>query len=115
MIDKVKSWVKDRHWVVIGCLVVLLMFKSCKVNFIERQMTYNTTKYELMLDSMQYTIDVYSLDNKDLYDSLSFIRAENNLLKELIKDIKKDKEYYRKQNRNLANVAEALSKKDTIK
>lgn len=115
MIDKIKSWVQDRHWVVISCLVVLLMFKSCKVNFIERQMNYNTTKYELMLDSMQYTIDVYSLDNKDLHDSLSFVRAENTMLKELIKDVKQDKEYYRKQNRNLANVAEALSKKDTIK
>jgi hypothetical protein len=42
------------------------------------------------------------------------LRAENAVLKNVITEIKADKEYYRKQNKNLAVVAENLSRKDTI-
>ena len=37
------------------------------------------------------------------------------MLKAIISEVKNDKEYYKKQNRNLVNMANNLSKKDTIK
>jgi cell division protein FtsB len=64
---------------------------------------------------MQAVIDERSIDTKDLCDTIHSLRAENTVLKDIIKDIKADREYYRKQNRDLANVAENLSKRDTIK
>ena len=115
MIDKVINWVRLHHWTVISALCVLLMFKSCKVNFNERQLEYNKHKYELVIDSMQDVIDNGNKDYESLLDTLHFVNRENIMLKELINETKQDKEYYRKQNRKLTDVAEVLSRKDTIK
>jgi septal ring factor EnvC (AmiA/AmiB activator) len=115
MIDKVINWVRLHHWIVISALCVLLMFKSCKVNFNERQIEYNKQKYEYVIDSMQTEIDNSNKDYEALLDTLHFVNCENMMLKELINETKQDKEYYRKQNRKLTDVAEVLSKKDTIK
>lgn len=115
MIDKVINWVRLHHWIVIGSLCFLLMFKSCRVNFNERQLEYNKQKYEYVIDSMQNEIDNSNKDYEALLDTLHFVNRENMMLKELINETKQDKEYYKKQNRKLTDVAEVLSRKDTIK
>ena len=100
---------------IVICLVCLVMLKGCQNCSTDRQMQFKTIYYEQVIDSMQSVIDERSIGTKDLCDTIHSLRAENTILKEVIKDIKADKEYYKKQNRDLANVAENLSKKDTLK
>ena len=113
--EKIKKWIKEHQSLIIGLLVLVLMLKGCSSCNMERRYEYQTIQYEYVIDSMQTVIDERSMDKKDLYDTIYSLRSENTILKEVLKETKADKEYYKKQNRNLANVAENLSKKDTIK
>ena len=108
-------WIKKYSMTIITILIALLLLKSCKSCSSERKYEYTKAKYNYTIDSMQLVIESKIYDNKLLNDTINNLRHENSLLKDVITDVKKDKEYYRKQNRNLANVAENLSKKDTIK
>ena len=113
--QKIKDWVKDHQSLIIGCLLLVIMLKGCTSCNNKRQYEYRIAQYEIIVDSLQTTLDERLLDKKDLCDTIHSLRAENTVLKSVIKEIKADKEYYRKQNRNLAVVAENLSKQDTIK
>lgn len=113
--EKIKTWIKDHYQLIIGLLIMVIMLKGCSSCNMERRYEYQETQYEYVIDSMQAIIDERSIDTKDLCDTIHSLRAENTVLKDIIKDVKADKEYYRKQNRDLANVAENLSKRDTIK
>lgn len=113
--NKIKTWIKEHYMLIIICLLMTLIFKGCKSCSSERKYEYTKAKYNYTIDSMQLVIESKIYDNKLLNDTINNLRHENSLLKDVIIDVKKDKEYYRKQNRNLANVAENLSKKDTIK
>lgn len=115
MKDKIKNWIKDHIALVIACLIMVIMLKGCQGCSMERRYEYQQVQYEQIIDSMQSVIDERSIDTKDLCDTIHSLRAENTVLKDIIKDVKADREYYRKQNRDLANVAENLSKRDTIK
>lgn len=112
--NKIKEWIKEHQSLIIGCLAIVIMLKGCQSCNLERRYDFMTTQYEQVIDSMQTVIDERSVNTKDLCDTIHSLRAENTVLKDVIKDIRADKEHYRKQNRNLANVAENLSKKDTI-
>lgn len=111
--DKIKIWIKEYQSLIIGLLILVVMLKGCQCCNIERQYEYQQFQYEYVIDSMQTIIDERLMDKKDLCDTIHSLRAENTVLKDVIKDMKSDKEYYKRQNRNLANVAENLSKKDT--
>lgn len=113
MFDKIKTWIKEYQSLIIGLLILVVMLKGCQCCNIERQYEYHQSRYEYVIDSMQTVIDERSMDKKDLCDTIHLLRGENTVLKDVIKDIRSDKEYYKRQNRNLANVAENLSKKDT--
>ena len=113
MFDKIKTWIKEYQSLIIGLLILVVMLKGCQCCNIERQCEYHQSRYEYVIDSMQTVIDERSMDKKDLCDTIHLLRGENTVLKDVIKDIRSDKEYYKRQNRNLANVAENLSKKDT--
>ena len=113
--EKIKTWIKDHYQLIIGLLIMVIMLKGCSSCNMERRYEYQETRYEYVIDSMQTVIDERSIDTKDLCDTIHSLRAENTVLKDIIKDIKVDREYYRKQNRDLANVAENLSKRDTLK
>ena len=113
--EKIKTWIKDHYQLIIGLLIMVIMLKGCSSCNMERRYEYQETQYEYIIDSMQAVIDERSIDTKDLCDTIHSLRAENTVLKDIIKDIKADREYYRKQNRDLANVAENLSKRDTLK
>ena len=113
--EKIKTWIKNHYQLIIGLLVMVIMLKGCSSCNMERRYEYQETQYEYVIDSMQAIIDERSIDTKDLCDTIHSLRAENTVLKDIIKDIKADREYYRKQNRDLANVAENLSKRDTLK
>lgn len=110
----IEFYKKYINYIVIA-LIILLMLKGCQNCSNERQLEYKTIQHEQIIDSMQNIIDERSIDTKDLCDTIHSLRSENTILKEVIRDIKADKEYYKKQNRDLANVAENLSKKDTLK
>ena len=115
---KIKEWLKEHHLLIVACLIMVIMLKGCQGCNMERRYEYQQTQYEYVIDSMQNVIDERSMDTKDLCDTIHSLRAENTVLKDVIKDIKADKEYYKKQNRNLTTVAENLSKyekQDTIK
>lgn len=113
--EKIKNWLNEHKSLIIGLLIAVLMFKNCNSCTQERRYEYAIDQYEYTLDSMQVVIDERSVDTKDLCDTIHALRSENTILKDIIRDIKADREYYRKQNRDLANVAENLSKRDTIK
>ena len=113
--EKIKTWIKDHYQLIIGLLIMVIMLKGCSSCNMERRYEYQEIQYEYIIDSMQAVIDERSIDTKDLCDTIHSLRAENTVLKDIIKDIKADREYYRKQNRDLANVAENLSKRDTLK
>lgn len=112
--EKLKKWLNEHKSLIIGLLIVLLLFKNCSSCTQERRYEYTLTEYEQVIDSMQTVIDGCSLDTKDLCDSIYSLRKENELLKNVITDLKEDKNYYRKANKDLVNVTEALTKKDTI-
>lgn len=123
---EITYWIKKYSTHIITILIVLLLLKSCKSCSTEKRYEYNikqnTELYcnkidsiKTIADSMQLVIDNKSTLNKQLSDSINTLKYENSLLKTAVDDAKKDKEYYRKQNRNLANMAENLSKQDTNK
>ena len=112
--EKIKNWIKDHYQLIIACLLLVIMLKGCASCSMERRYEYQQIQYEYVIDSMQTVIDERSIDTKDLCDTIHSLRAENIVLKEVINDLREDKNYYRKTNRDLVNVTEALSKKDTI-
>lgn len=111
---KIKNWLNEHKSLIIGLLIALLMFKNCNSCTQERKYEYTIIQYEQIIDSMQIAIDERMMDTKDLCDTIHNLRKENTVLKDVIKDLKEDKNYYRRTNRDLVNVTEALSKKDTI-
>lgn len=112
--EKIKNWIKDHYQLIISCLLLVIMLKGCTSCNVERKYEYTITQYEQIIDSMQIAIDERMMDTKDLCDTIHNLRKENTVLKDVIKDLKEDKNYYRRTNRDLVNVTEALSKKDTI-
>lgn len=81
----------------------------------ERRYEYNVKQYEYVIDSMQTVIDERSMDTKDLCDTIHSLRTENTVLKDIVKDLKSDRDHYRKVNRELVVVTDKLStKQDTI-
>lgn len=112
---KIRDWVHEHKPLIIGLLVLVLMLKSCTACQQERQYEYKQIMYEKTIDSMQYVIDERSIDTKDLCDTIHSLRAENTILKDVIKDLKGDRDHYRKVNSELVVVTDKLStKNDTI-
>lgn len=105
--NKIKAWIKEYAILIITCMLLVIMIKSCGNNMIERRFNHSTVKYEYIIDSLTMNINA----TKDSMNSLKF---ENELLKNSIKDYRKDKEHYIKVNNNLVNVTKNLSKRDTI-
>ena len=113
--NNIKKWIKDHQSLIIGLLVLVLMLKGCSSCNMERRYEYQQIQYKHIIDSMQTVIAERSINTKYLCDTIYSLRAENTILKDVLKDAKADKEYYKNQNRNLVVVAENLSKQDTLK
>lgn len=92
--EKIKTWIKDHYQLIIGLLIMIIMLKGCNSCNMERRYEYQETQYEYVIDSMQAVIDERSIDTKDLCDTIHSLRAENTVLKEVIKNIITDKKYY---------------------
>ena len=113
---KVKDWLKEHQSLIIGLLVLVLMLKSCTSCQDERRYEYKQIMYEKTIDSMEYVIAERSVNTKDLCDTIHSLRSENTVLKEVIKDLRSDRDHYRKVNKDLVVVTDKLStKQDTIK
>lgn len=123
---EITYWFKKYSSYIIVFLLAVLLIKSCKSCSSERLNNYNIKQLEIAhsndMDSLLNIIlykefeydSIYNIKT-NLEDSLTNITYENNMLKAIISEVKNDKEYYKKQNRNLVNMANNLSKKDTIK
>ena len=117
---EIKYWINKYSTYIVTGLIALLLLKSCKSCSTEKRYEYsikqNNELYcnkidsmKLVADSLQTIINSKTVINKQLADSINTLKYENSLLKSAMDDAKKDKEYYRKQNRNLANMAEKHS------
>lgn len=113
--SKLKTFYKKHIDKIVILLLFLLFVKGCQKSGVERRMEYSKTQYEKIIDSLNTVNNEYSVDTKDLCDTIHSLRAENTILKEVIKDLKDDKQFYQKTNKNLTDVATALSKRDTLK
>lgn len=117
--NKITFWVKKYSTQIIIFLMIVLMLKECKSCSKNRQYQHYKIQYEYNLDSIHNAlIMLKDTDTKiinKLSDSIAALQYENKLLKSVMDDVKKDKEYYRKQNNSLTNMANKLVKKDTIK
>ena len=94
MFEKIKNWIKEYQPLIIGLLLLVIICKgyiSCQN---EKGYEYKEIQYENIIDSMQVVIDERSIDTKDLCDTIHSLRAENTVLKEVIKNIITDKKYY---------------------
>jgi predicted RNase H-like nuclease (RuvC/YqgF family) len=112
---EIKYCIKKYYNTIIIVLLIIILFKSCKSCSSERRFEYNINKYNCIIDSLNTLNEGYISDIKYLNDTVNNLRRENNILKDIISETKKDKEFYRNQNKNLANMAIILTKKDTIK
>jgi uncharacterized coiled-coil DUF342 family protein len=113
--DKIKQWIKDHMSLIVACLFLVIMLKGCQGCSMERRYEYDVQRYEWVVDSMQTVIDERSMDTKDLCDTIHSLRMENAVLKEVVKDLKSDRDHYRKVNSELVTVTDKLStKQDTI-
>ena len=102
MINKIKNWIKEYALFIVAILIVTIMVKSCSTSMIERRFTYSTKQYEHIIDSLETTVAQKT-------DTIYNLRAENDILKGNISDIKRDKEYYMKVNNKLVNVTKKLT------
>jgi hypothetical protein len=106
------NWIKEYSLLIISCLILVIMIKGCSSN---RKYEYMSNKYEYTITTMTNTIDSCNFNTRCLCDTIYNLRQENALIKDMLKDAKSDKEYYRKVNNNLVNVTNNLSyKNDTI-
>lgn len=108
--NKIKEWLKEHQSLIIACLILVIMLKGCSSCQADRHFECEYARYEHVIDSMQTVIDERSINTKDLCDTIHSLRAENTVLKDVIRDIMIDNEYYKKQNINLAMNTENMSK-----
>lgn len=105
--NKIKEWIKEYSILIIACLILALMVRSCGNSMMARRFEYSTNRYEYIIDSLTGAISATQ-------DSMAIVKFENEVLKGTVKDYRKDKEHYIRVNNNLVNVTKNLSKKDTI-
>jgi hypothetical protein len=104
IIDKIKAFIKQYYIYIIVFLVFVIMIKGCNSSRTERIYEHNISKHEYIIDSLKASIDVKNLEQKCYCDTINALRYENKLIKDVLIDTKKDKEYYRKVNKDLVDV-----------
>lgn len=104
MIDKIKDFIKENSLLIVAILILFIMLKSCSSNRLTRRFDYTKQQYEYCIDSLNNVIDLYKIDIKHYNDSIYIVRTENDMLKDIVNDVKRDKEFYKKVNRDLVNV-----------
>lgn len=87
MLNKIKQWIADKHWLIIGILCLMLILKGCQFCDSERKLEYYQVHTEYVIDSMQTVIAERSIDTKDLCDTIHALRKENTELKTVIKHL----------------------------
>jgi hypothetical protein len=118
MKNNILNWIKSHSTLVIVILIIFIMMKGCKSCSTERRHEYNTNRLEFVIDSLNTELktNTYSADTniRNLYDTIHSLRAENTILKGIIKDIQQDKEHYRKVNTDALRIIKE-QQNDTIK
>lgn len=113
--EKIKEFFNKYKNYILIILLVFLALKSCKTCTLQNRYKYQEIQKEFLIDSMQSIIDNYENNNKYLKDTIYSLKNENTILKEVIVDLKADKKHFQTTNKNLTNVANKLSNRDTIK
>lgn len=109
------NWLKEHQPLIIAILIMVVALKGCKSCNMNRVYYYNIAQYETKMDSMQNVINECSVDTKELCDTIRSLRMENSSLKDMITELKSDREHYRVVNKELIGVTNKLSKKETTK
>lgn len=102
--NKIKDFIKEHSLLIVALLFVAILLKGCSTDRLSRRFEYQSKQYEHCIDSLQSTIDKYKMDIKNYCDTLYLVRNENAALKDAILDAKKDKEFYKRINRDLIDV-----------
>ena len=102
--NKIKDFIKEHALLIVALLLLAIMLKGCSTDRLSRRYEYASKQYETQIDSLQTTIDKYKMEIKNYSDSLYIVRTENATLKEVVSDVKKDKEFYKRVNRDLVSV-----------
>ena len=114
-LTNIKSFTSKNYNIIIVCLLVLLIMRGCKSCSNERAYEYKQNQYEYVIDSLNTTIidttKYFEFECRKLNDSIHLLNAKNNIINEAFKDVKTDRDHYRKVNNDLVNLT---IKKDTL-
>lgn len=111
--NRLQNFINKYYKWIILVLLCLLLLKSCNGCSNERRYTYNLSQKEVLIDSLETTIEKNERDFKYINDSLKneilILRSQNNILNETVENTRRDLDHYRRVNTNLINVTENLS------
>ena len=102
--NKIKDFIKEHALLIVAILLLAIMLKGCSTDRLSRRYEYAANQYELRIDSLQTTIDNYKTEIKNYQDTVYIVRNENATLKEVVSDVKRDKEFYKRVNMDLVSV-----------
>lgn len=102
--NKIKEFIKEHALLIVVLLFVVILLKGCSTDRLTRRYEFTTNQYELRIDSLQTTINNYKAEIKNYQDTVYVVRTENTTLKEIISDVKRDKEFYKRVNMDLVSV-----------
>lgn len=115
--NKILEWIKSHTMLIITILVLFIMMRGCKSCSTERRYEYNKAKQECVIDSLNTQLEIYKYSKdtlvRNLYDTIHSLRRENTILKNVVKDIQKDKEHYRRVNNDVIRIIKE-QQNDTI-
>jgi predicted RND superfamily exporter protein len=101
---KIKDFIKEHTLLIIAILILMIMLKGCSTDRLSRRYEFAANQYELKIDSLQAAIDNYKTEIKNYKDTIYIVRNENTTLKEVVSDVKRDKEFYKRVNMDLVSV-----------
>ena len=102
--NKIKDFIKEHALLIVAILLLAIMLKGCSTDRLARRYEFAVNQYELRIDSLQTTIDNYKTEIKNYQDTVYIVRNENATLKEVVSDVKRDKEFYKRVNMDLVSV-----------
>ena len=102
--NKIKEFIKEHALLIVALMFLVILLKGCSTDRLTRRYEFTANQYELKIDSLQTTINNYKTEIKNYQDTVYIVRNENTTLKEVVADVKRDKEFYKRVNMNLVSV-----------
>lgn len=102
--NKIKDFIKEHALLIVALMFLVILLKGCSTDRLTGRYEYAANQYELRIDSLQTAIDNYKTEIKNYQDTVYIVRNENATLKEVVSDVKRDKEFYKRVNMDLVSV-----------